>query len=37
MVTTLMPCLLRSLAIGNVIPTTPAFDAEYAACPICKN
>lgn len=28
MVTTLMPCLARSLAMGNVMPTTPALEAE---------
>lgn len=34
MVTTRIPCLARSLAMGSVMPTTPALDAEYAACPI---
>lgn len=33
-VTTLIPCLAKSRATGNVIPTTPALEAEYAACPI---
>jgi len=27
----------RSRAIGKVIPQTPAFEAEYAACPICPS
>uniref|UniRef100_A0A2M4B393 Putative secreted protein n=1 Tax=Anopheles triannulatus TaxID=58253 RepID=A0A2M4B393_9DIPT len=36
-VTIRMPCVLRSRAIGRVIPTTAAFDAEYAACPICPS
>src|SRR5829696_1476854 len=34
MVLTRMPCRARSRAIGNVMPTTPPFDAEYGVCPI---
>src|SRR5215475_1885549 len=37
MVTTRIPDRARSRAIGNVIPTIPPFDAEYAACPICPS
>lgn len=34
MVTTRIASEARSRAIGNVMPTTPPFDAEYAAWPI---
>src|ERR1700682_5044109 len=37
MVTTRMPLLAKSRAIGSVMPTTPPFDAEYAAWPICPS
>jgi hypothetical protein len=37
MVTTRIPNFASSRATGNVMPTTPAFDAEYAACPICPS
>jgi hypothetical protein len=33
-VLTRMPKRASSRAIGSVMPTTPPFDAEYAACPI---
>ena len=33
-VITRMPKRASSRAIGRVMPTTPPFDAEYAACPI---
>src|SRR5919198_1534128 len=36
-VITRIPARPRSRAIGSVIPTTPAFDAEYAAWPICPS
>ena len=32
-----IPNLPKSRAIGNVIPTTPALLAEYAAWPICPS
>ena len=34
MVSTRMFALARSRAIGSVMPTTPPFEAEYAAWPI---
>ena len=37
MVTTRMRCSANSRAIGRVIPATPAFEAEYEACPICPS
>ena len=37
MVFTRMPSVMRSRAIGKVMPTMPAFDAEYATCPICPS
>ena len=36
-VMTRMPCRASSRAIGSVMPTRPAFDALYAACPICPS
>ena len=37
MVTTRMPSFANSRAIGSVMPTTPPFEAEYAAWPICPS
>src|SRR6185437_12847528 len=37
MVTTRMPFRASSRAIGSVSPTSPPFDALYAACPICPS
>src|SRR6185312_16957134 len=37
MVTTRMPLRASSRAIGSVRPTSPPFDALYAACPICPS
>src|SRR5215472_10225434 len=36
-VLTRMPSSIRSRATGKVRPTTPAFEAEYAAWPICPS
>src|SRR6266540_227912 len=36
-VTTRIRLVASSRAIGSVMPTTPPFEAEYAACPICPS